>query len=82
MNSAKQAGHLFSPQSSLVILYAIGMYGMLASAHNDSQMLLRNIRESKMITNLINTVFISIDEHEFSFKLYTIPSWEVKVKLI
>ena len=45
VNSAKQAGHLFSPQSSLVILYANGMYGMLASAH-DSQMLLRNIRES------------------------------------
>ena len=49
MNSAKQAGHLFSPQSSLVIVYASGMYGMLASAHNDSQMLLRNIRESKIV---------------------------------
>ena len=36
VNSAKQAGHLFSPQSSLVIVYANGMYGMLASAHNDS----------------------------------------------
>ena len=43
------AGHLFSPQSNLVILYANGMYGMLASAHNDSQMLLHNIRESKML---------------------------------
>ena len=49
VNSAKQACHLFSPQSSLVIVYANGMYGMLASAHNDSQMLLRNIRESKSI---------------------------------
>ena len=47
MNSAKQAGHLLSPQSSLVIAYANGMYGMLASAHNDSQMLLRNIGESQ-----------------------------------
>ena len=46
VNSAKQAWHLFSPQSSLVIIYA---NGMLASAHNDSQMLLRNIRESKSI---------------------------------
>ena len=44
------AGHLFSPQSNLVILYANGMYGMLASAHNDSQMLLRNIRESKTLS--------------------------------
>ena len=43
------AGHLFSPQSNLVILYANGMYGMLASAHNDSQMLLHNICESKML---------------------------------
>ena len=33
---------LFSPQSNLVILYASGMYGMSASAHNDSQMLLRS----------------------------------------
>ena len=40
---------LFSPQSNLVILYANGMYGMLASAHNDSQMLLHNICESKML---------------------------------
>ena len=48
MNNAKQAGHLFSSQSSLVIVYANGMNGMLTSAHNDSQMLLHNIRESKM----------------------------------
>ena len=39
VNSAKQAGHLFSPQSSLLILYANGIYGML----------LRNIRESKIM---------------------------------
>ena len=37
MNSAKQAGYLFSPQSSLVIVYANGMYGMLASAHNEQR---------------------------------------------
>ena len=36
VNSTKQTGHLFSPQSSLVIVYGNGMYGILASAYNDS----------------------------------------------
>ena len=42
VNSAKHAYHFFPPQSSLVIVYANGMYGMLASANNDSDVATQN----------------------------------------
>ena len=71
MNSAKQAGHLFFPQSSLVIVYANGMYGMLASAHNDSQMLLRNIRESTRSSSLRLTVRLFSSDAFFYVRIRT-----------
>ena len=55
MNSAKQAGHLFFPQSSLVIVYANGMYEMLANAHNDSRML-RSKKDGIMHLELLTSL--------------------------
>ena len=69
VNSAKQAGHLLSLQSSLVILYANGMYGMLTSAHNDSQMLLRNIRESKTLSDDVPDIDVIVGKLKLAMSL-------------